>query len=73
MFPMSYMGPFEWNFAKEAPIFLRLKNFPSLEAIAMLVSFLTNVRKLGSGKVNPRYGRFREKGSKTSKISKLTR
>jgi len=70
---MSYMRPFEWNFAKEDPIFLRLKNFQSLEAVTMLVSFLTNVYKLGSEKVIPRYGHFREKGSKTSKISKLTR
>jgi len=44
------------------------KNFQRLEAVAMLVSFPTNVHKLLSAKGIPRYGRFSEKGSKTSKI-----
>jgi len=39
----------------------------------MLVSFPTNIHKLLSAKEIPRYGRFREKGSKTSEIQKLTR
>jgi len=39
----------------------------------MLVSFPTNVHMLLSAKEIPRYGRFSEKGSKTSKIIKLTR
>jgi len=39
----------------------------------MLVSFPTNVHKLISAKQSPRYGRFSEKGSKTSKIRKLTK
>jgi len=39
----------------------------------MLVSFPTNVHKLLSAKEIPRYGRFSEKASKTSKIRKLTR
>jgi len=44
-----------------------LKNFQCLEAVAMLVSFPTNVQKLLSTKEIPRYGRFSEKGLKTSK------
>jgi len=39
----------------------------------MLVSFPTNVDKIPSAKDIPRYDRFSEKGSKTSKIRKLTR
>jgi len=41
--------------------------------VAMLISFPTNVRKLPPDKEIPSYGRFSEKGSKTSKIRKLTR
>jgi len=39
----------------------------------MLVSFPTNVHKFPPGKEIPSYGRFSEKGSKTSKIRKLTK
>jgi len=39
----------------------------------MLVSFPRNVNKLPTGKEIPSYGRFSEKGSKTSTIGKLTR
>jgi len=37
----------------------------------MLVIFPTNVHKLLTAKQSPRYGRFSEKGWKTSKIWKL--
>ena len=43
------------------------KIFQPLEAVGMLVSFPTNVHKLRSVKDIPSYGRFCEKGSKTSK------
>jgi len=39
----------------------------------MLVSFQKNAQKLLSVKEMPRYGRFSEKGYKTSKIRNLTR
>jgi len=49
------------------------KNFQQVEAVAMLLSFPTNFHKLLSAKEIPRYGRFSEKGLKTSKIRKLIR
>jgi len=61
-------GSFLMEFRQKDIIFLRLKNFQRLEAINMLLSFPTNVDKLLSAKEIPRYGRFSEKGSKTSKI-----
>jgi len=45
-----------------------LKNFQPLEAVAMLVSFPTNVLKLEPAKEIPRYGRFGEKGQKQVKF-----
>ena len=39
----------------------------------MLVSFPTNVHKLRSEEVIPSYGRFSEKGSKTSKNPKINK
>jgi len=48
------------------------KNFRRLEVVAMLVSFPTNVHKLRSDEDIPSYGRFIEKGAKTSKTRKLT-
>ena len=51
--------------------FLRLKNFQRPEAVAMLVSFPTNVHKLRSEEDIPSYDRFSEKGSKTSKNPKI--
>jgi len=66
-------GSFLMEFRQKDPIFHRLKNFQRLEAVAMLVCFPTNVHELLSAKQSPRYGRFSEKGSKTSKIRKLTR
>jgi len=55
------------------PRFYLLKNFQSPEVVGMLVSFPTNVHEFQSVKHIPSYGRFSEKGSKTSKIRKLPR
>jgi len=53
--------------------FLRLKNFQRPEAVALLVSFQTNVHKLRSEDDIPSYDRFSEKGSKTSKNPKINK
>jgi len=60
------------EFSQKNPIFLHSKKFQRLEAVAMLVSLPTNVHKLGSAKVIPRYCRFSENGLKTSEIRKQT-
>jgi len=54
-------------------IFLCLKIFQHPEAVAMLVSFPTNVQKLGSEEDIPSYDRFSEKRSKTSKNPKINK
>jgi len=53
---------------KKIQYFFFSKNFQPLEAVAILVSFPTNVHKLQSAKEIPRYGRFREKGQKQVKF-----
>ena len=53
---------------KKIQYFFFLKNFQHLEAVAMLVSFPTNVLKLQPAKEIPRYGHFSEKGLKTNNI-----
>jgi len=59
---------FQMEFRQKNPIFLLLKNFQPLEAVAIIVSFPTNVYKLQSAKEIPRYGRFGEKGQKQVKF-----
>jgi len=54
-------------FQKDSRLHLS-KKFQSPEVVGMLVSFPTNVHELWSVKDIPSYGRFSEKGSKTSKI-----
>ena len=53
--------------------FLRLKTFQRPEAVAMLVSFPTNVQRLRSEEEIQSYDRFSEKGSKTSKNPKINK
>jgi len=56
------------TFLKQIQYFFFFKNLQPLEAVAVLVSFPTNVHKLQSAKEIPRYGRFSEKGEKQVKF-----